>query len=70
VQDLARVLRDADASLRRDGAGRARSFDLAASIVSEVDKERRGALTFDDFRELWGAPAPLPPISGSVLSEI
>ncbi|KAI8464717.1 MAG: kinase-like domain-containing protein [Monoraphidium minutum] len=53
-QDLAAVLAAGDAPLRRGAAGRAASFDIAASIVSEVDGGRKGGVDFEDFERMWG----------------
>jgi hypothetical protein len=61
VADLAAVLREGDPGLRRGAGGRARSLDLAASIVSEVDGGRRGALTFEDFSRVWSSGAAIAP---------
>lgn len=53
VQDLARLLQEkGDASMRGPN-GRARSFDMAATIVEEVDRCRKGALDFEDFQRVW-----------------
>lgn len=37
--------------------GRKLSLDLAHKMVKEVDADRDGNVSYEDFRQMWGIPA-------------
>eukprot|EP00879_Flechtneria_rotunda_P013370 GHRR01013960.1.p3 GENE.GHRR01013960.1~~GHRR01013960.1.p3 ORF type:complete len:146 (+),score=54.78 GHRR01013960.1:753-1190(+) len=53
VEDLASVLQDERPTLKGP-AGRRLSLNMAYTMVKEVDADKDGTVSYEDYRKMWG----------------